>query len=196
MITLEQYYDDNYIKWVNLLTAMIHDREEAEDRVQDIFISLLSRKEFCEGLIARGEMDKYLWCAVTRQRTQVFREQYKRVPTVSIDADNVDFLSSIQESNQDITATEKVELEDFYKEAVELLDNSRRLISECGFETVGEVRQYIFIQYVQNGRTFQEIGKLIGMTHQNISVHYKKIVVILTPMIEEFIGRKLNTPRK
>ncbi len=118
MKTTEQYYSDNFTKWVNLLTTMIHDREEAEDHVQDIFVRLFSRKEFCEGLIARGEMDKYLWCAVTRQRTQVFREQYKRVPTVSIDADNVDFLSSIQESNQDITATEKVELEDFFSQSM------------------------------------------------------------------------------
>ena len=191
--TFEKYYSDNHIKWVNLLAAMIHDKEEAEDRVQDIFVSLIPRKEFCENLIAKGNMDKYLWTSVAHQRAQVFRKQYKQLPTVSIDADNIDFLSSIQGfTGRDMMVGEEAELEDFYKGAMELLENPRKLTSECGFENVGEVQQYILVQYARNGRTFQEIGKLIGMTHQNIAAHYGKIVITLTPMIEKFIGKKLN----
>ncbi len=194
-MTFEQYYAANYIKWVDLLASMIHDREEAEDRIQNIFLLLIPRKEFCGGLIARNEMDKYLWCAITRQRAQVFREKYKQPHTISIDPDNIDFLSSLGGSTSDTTVSEEAELEDFYKKAIGLLENPRKLPSECGFETVGEVQQYILIQYARNGRTFQEIGDLIGMTYQNVAVHYSKIVVILTPIIEEFIGRKLDGPK-
>lgn len=195
-MTFSQYYADNFKRWVDLLTASIHDREEAEDRIQNIFVSLLPREEFCKNLIAEGKINAYIWSSVTRQRAQVFRERYKRVPAVSIDADNIDFLSSIQGRNQDITVIEKVGLEDFYKKAIELLENSRKPVSECGFETVGEIRQYIFVQYARNGRTFEKIGELIGMTHQNVAAHYKKIKVILIPMIEEFIGWELNKSRK
>ncbi|KKN05756.1 hypothetical protein LCGC14_1084090 [marine sediment metagenome] len=192
MTTFEQYYADNFQRWVDLLTKYIHDREEAEDRVQNIFVSLLPREKLCRDLIAEGKINAYVWGSVIRQRANVFRGQYKRVHTVSIDADNVDFLSSIQGNNQDITVTEKAELEDFYKKAIELLRNPRKPLLKCGFGTVGEVRQYIFIQYARNGRTFQEIGELIGTTYQNVAVHYKKIIVILTPMIEEFIEGKIK----
>ncbi len=192
MIKFERYYNDNYDKWVNLLTNMIHDREEAEDRIQNIFVGLIPRTEFCEGLITRGEMDKYLWCVVTRQRAQVFREKYKHPPTVSIDTDNIDFLSSISGGGRDMAVGTEVELEDFYKKAIGLLVNPRKLTSECGIDNVGDVRQYILVQYARNGRTFQEIGQLLSTTGQNVAAHYSKIVVILTPMIEEFIGRKLN----
>ncbi len=195
MTIFEQYYEDNYIKWVKCLAHMIRNREEAEDRIQDIFVSLLPRTEFCEDLIAKNKMDLYFWCAVANQRAQVFRKKYKQLSTVGIDADNIDFLSSISTDSRGcmtVGVVAELELEDFYIKAVKLLENPRKLPSECGFETVGDVRQFILIQYARNGRTFQEIGELVNMTHQNIAAHYGKLVVILTPMIEDFIGRKLD----
>ncbi len=190
-MTLDKYYSDNCTRLVLQLAKKIGNLEEAEDRVQNVFMSLFARKEFCEDLIAKKEFDKYVQGAINRQPAQVLREQYRQVPTVSIDSDNIDFLSSIRHNDNDWGLCER-ELKDFYEAAVECLAGGRKLPSGS-FNTVGELRQYIFIQYCQNGRTFQEIGELVGLSLQNISLHFARIVTILTPMIEAFIGRKLNS---
>lgn len=195
-MTITEYYTNNFKKWVDLLAVMIHDREEAEDRVQDVFVKLLEREEKFLDLIKQGEIDKYLYCVMANQRAQVFRKQYKQPPMVSIDTENIDFLSSLREGAQDMTTTEGLELEDFYETAVALLQNSRRPIGNCGFGTIGEVWQYIFVQYARNGRTLTEIGDLLTMTHQNVSQHYSTIKAILLPAVEEFIGRKLDSSKK
>ncbi|KKM20482.1 hypothetical protein LCGC14_1644970 [marine sediment metagenome] len=190
--TFEQYYADKFEYWVDLLTVRIKDRAEAEDRVQDIFTGLITRKDFCEGLIEKGEMDDYIGDAIGRQRAQVYREKQRQVPTTSIDPDNIDFLSSIRDNRVGMRLCyDGVELNDFYETAIKCLVGGRKLPGGS-FETVGELRQYIFIQYCQNGRTFKEIGELVGLSLQNIAVHYKRIVTILTPTIERFIGRGLN----
>jgi hypothetical protein len=191
-ITFEEYYEKTFGQYVNYLTGKLS-REEAEDRVQNVFLSLLPRKEFCEELIEKGELEKYIQGAINRQPAQVLREQYRRVSTVSLDADNIDFLSSIRDTQHGGEVTDEVELDNFYKTAVKCLASGRKL-SGGSFETVGELWQYIFIQYCRNGRTFQEAGKLVGLSHQNISAHFARIVTILTPMIEAFIGRKIEGP--
>ncbi len=190
--TFEQYYIRRFSYWVDLLTVRIKDRAEAEDRVQDIFTQLIPRKDFCEALIEKGEMDDYIGNAIGRQRAQVYREQQKQIPTTSIDPDNIDFLSSIRDNRVGMgLCYDEVELNDFYEAAVKCLAAGRKLPGGS-FETVGELRQYIFIQYCRNGRTFKEIGKLVGLSLQNIAVHYERIVTILTPMISAFINRPLN----
>ncbi len=189
-ITFDKYYANNFEKWVNLLAKRIKDRNEAEDRVQNIFISLIPRKDFCEGLIERGEFDKYIQSAVGRQRAQVYREQQRHPPTVSIDSDNIDFLSSIRDTQHGGEVTDSVELNSFYEAAVKCLGGGRKLSGDC-FETVGELRQYIFVHYCRNGRTFKEIGDLVGLSHQNISIHFARIVTILTPMISASTKREL-----
>ena len=191
-ISFEQYYAENFKKWVDLLTVRIKDRDEAEDRVQNIFTRLIPRKEFCEDLIAKREMDKYIQSAISRQRAQVYREQQKQIPTVSIDPNNIDFLSSIRDNRVGMgLCYDEVELNDFYETALKCLAKGRKLSGES-FETVGELRQYIFVQYCRNGRTLQEIGELVGLSHQNISVHLGRIITILTPMISAFIGQGIN----
>ncbi len=190
-ITFDQYYADNFERWVNLLAKRIRDRNEAEDRVQDIFTSLIPRKDFCEGLIERGAFDKYIQSAIGRQRAQIYREECRRPPTVSIDSDNIDFLSSIRDIQHGGEVTDEVELNSFYEAAVKCLGGGRKLSGGC-FETVGELRQYIFVHHCRNGRTFQEIGELVELSHQNISTHFARIVTILTPMIEAFTGKKLK----
>lgn len=187
-MTFEQYYNDNCTKLVLQLAKKIGNLEEAEDRVQNIFMSLLPRKEFCGGLMERGELEKYIQGAMNRQSAQIYREQSQQVPTTSIDIDNIDFLSSIRANDNDWGMSE-LELNDFYDGAKKLLDDSRKLPSK-GFETVGELRQYIFVQYCQNGKTFREIGELVGLSLWNISVHYKRIVTILTPFIINFLWGK------
>ncbi len=186
-MTLEEYYEKTFGRYVDYLTGKIS-REEAEDRVQNVFMSLFARKEFCEDLIAKGEFDKYVQGAINRQPAQALREQYRRVSTVSLDADNIDFLSSIRANHPDYEM-EETELNDFYKAAIKLLENSRKLTSDCGFNTVGELRQYIFVQYCRNGRTLQEVGKLVGLSHQNISIHYKRIVTIIQPLVDAFVKK-------
>ena len=191
----EEYYADNFERWVKYLTRLIHDPEEAEDRVQNIFASFLPRKKFCEEIILRDEdgFDRYVLRAIILQTAQIRRERDKRVPTVSIDADNIDLISSIRDNQVGMELCyETVELNDFYNEAKKLLEDSRKLTSDCGFETVGELRQYIFIQYCRNGRTLDEIGELVGLSHQNISLHYGRIITILTPLIESFTKLKVN----
>jgi len=191
-MTLEEYYEKTFNRYVDYLTERIS-REEAEDRVQNVFMSLFTRKDFCEDLIQKGEFEKYVQGAINRQPAQALREQYQQGPAISIDADNIDFLSSMRSNRVGIKlCCGDVELNDFYDEAVKLLGNPRKLISNCGFETVGELRQYIFVQYCRNSRTFEEIGGLVGCSLQNIFIHYGKIVTILTPLIERFIGRRLN----
>lgn len=191
-MTFEEYYADTFEKWVRYLNTGLQNLEDAEDGVQTIFAGLASRREFCEGLIERGEMDGYMNCAVRRRCGGIRRDRYRQVPTISLDADDVDLLSLLSNSQQDSEAERKAELNDFYGKAIMLLENPFKLSSGCGFETTGELRQYILIQYARNGRTFEEIAKLVGMTHQNISLHYRKIIPEILPAIEEFIGGKLK----
>lgn len=184
-MTFEEYYEKTFGRYVDYLTGKLS-REEAENRVQDVFMSLLSRKELCEDLIEKGEFDKYVQGAINKQPAQMYREQYRRVPTVSIDSDNIDFLSSIRAKDNG-GVTDKVELNDFYGGAsVKLLENTRLLPEPTAFETVGELWQYIFVQYCRNGRTLEEIGGSVSLTSQNISLHFTRIVTILTPMIRRF----------
>ena len=192
--TFEQYYSDNFERWVKYLTRLIHNPEEAEDRVQDIFASFLPRKKFCEEIIQRDEdgFDRYVLRAIILQTAQIRRERDKRVPTVSIDADNIDLISSIRDNRLNMEQ-QGIELNDLYETATKLLEDSRKLASDCGFETVGELRQYIFIQYCRNGRTLDEIGELVKLSHQNISLHYGRIITILTPLIESFTKLKVNS---
>ena len=193
--TFEQYYIRRFPYWVDLLTVRIKDRAEAEDRVQDIFTGLITRKDFCEGLIEKGEMDDYIGNAIGRQRAQVYREKQRQVPTTSIDSNNIDFLSSIRDNRAGMELCyDEVELNDFYETALKCLAKGRKLPGGS-FETVGELRQYIFIQYCQNGRTFKEVGELVGLSLQNIAVHYERIVTILTPMISAFINKKIDGSR-
>ncbi len=184
-MTLEKHYADNFEKYVGYLTGKIS-REEAEDRVQNVFLSLFARKEFCELLIQQDEFDKYVQGAINRQPAQALREKYRQVPTISIEPDNIDFLSSIRDTQHGGEVTNEVELNDFYGRATKLLENPREPISDCGFETVGELRQYIFTQYCRNGRTFEEIGELVGQSFANVSKHYARIMTILTPTAERF----------
>lgn len=188
----ETYYSDTFQKWVDHLATKIGNREEAEDKVQEVFTRLFPRKDFCEDLIEKGEMDAYIQGAINLQPAQVFREQIRQVPTVSIDADNIDFLSSIRADHPDCEMGE-IELDDFYETAIKLLENDRKL-PDNSFETEGELWQYIFVQHCRNGRTFEEIRDFVGCSHQNISAHFKGIVTILTPLIKRFIGGKLNSP--
>ena len=193
-MTLEQYYADNFEEYVNYLIGKLS-KEEAEDRVQNVFLSLFARKEFYNDLIEKGELGKYIQGAINRQPAQAFREKYRQVPTVSIDPDNIDFLSSIRDTQHGGEVTDEVELNDFYEAALKCLAKGRKLPGGS-FETAGELRQYIFVQYCRNSRTLQEIGELVGLSHQNISVHYKRIVTILTPMISAFTEIKLDGGEK
>lgn len=193
-MTFEQYYTDRFSHWVDYLSKLIGNREEAEDRVQDVFAYLSTRKAFCEELIAADKFGDYVHGAVIKQIAQMCREQNRRVSTVSIDTDSIDFLSSIRDNQRGMELCyEKIVLDDFYAEAIKRLEDPRKLSGES-FETVGELRQYIFVQYTQNNRTHDEIGELVGVSHQNITIHVKKIREILTPLMIDFIGGKLNTP--
>lgn len=193
-MTLDEYYANTFKKYVDYLTGKIS-REEAEDRVQNIFLSLFTRKEFCEDLIEKNEFDKYVQGTINRQPAQALREQYRQVPTVSLDGDNIDFLSFLV-NNQKNTESEEIELKDFYEAAIKLLKNPRKPTSDCGFETVGELRQYILIQYARNGRTLQEIADRVGSSFQNVSIHYGKIVIIIRPLVNKFVVGELDTPEK
>lgn len=190
--TFDQYYIRRFPYWVDYLSRKLGDPEEAEDKVQEVFTRLLPRKEFCDGLLEEGKFDRYMQGVIDKQRAQVYREQSRRVPTTSIDPDNIDFLSSIRDNLQDDVAQINIELNDLYNTIEKFLENSQRLTPECSFETIGELRQYIFTQYCQNGRTFQEIGELVGCSRQNISDHYARIVTILTPLLERYFGEKLD----
>lgn len=189
----EQYYSHNFKPWVNYLTRLIGDREEAEDRIQDVFTYLLTRKKFCEELIEQGEFGKYVHGAIIKQTAQICRERRRRIPTINLE--DINALAWLAEDQSDNGAGEQIELNDFYATAVKYLAGGRKL-PDGGFDTVGELRQYILIQYARNNRTFEEIGKLVGLTHQNISVHFTRIKEILKPLIEKFIGKKLNNPEK
>lgn len=195
MFIFEKYYAGAFDRLVLQLGKKLGNLEEAEDRVQDVFLRLSTRKDFCEDLIAKGEFDKYVQGAINKQPAQVYREQYQQVPTVSLDADNIDFLSSIRANHSNCEMGE-IELNDFYEKAIELLEDKRKLSAGRGFETAGEQRQYIFIQYCRNGRTFEEIGGVIGCSHQNIEQRYATILTILTPLLEKYLGRKVNGPEK
>ncbi len=189
-MTLEQYYADNFQKWVNYLARLIGDPEEAEDRVQDIFTYLLTRKEFCEELIEQEEFGGYILGAIARQIVYMCRERSKRIPTINLE--DVNALAWLAEDQSSDKVTVQPELDDFYAEATRQLADDRKL-PVGGFDTVGELRQYILIQYARNNRTFEEIGELVGQSHQNISAHYMRIKEILGPLIENFIGKKLDT---
>lgn len=187
-----QYYIRRFPYWADYLSRKLGDPEEAEDKVQEVFTRLLPRKEFCSRLLGEGKFDRYMQGVIDKQRAQVYREQSRRVPTTSIDPDNIDFLSSIRDNLQDDVAQINIELNDFYEGAGKLLENPRKLTSDCGFETVGELRQYIFIQYCRNGRTLREIGKLVGCSYQNIARRFTAILTILTPMISAFTGKGIK----
>lgn len=188
-MTFEQYYTDRFGHWVDYLSKLIGNREEAEDRVQDIFMYFSRRKAFCEELIEADKFGNYVHGAIIKQIAQMCREQNRQVSTVSIDMDNIDFLSSIRDNQLGMELCyEKIVLDDFYTEAIKRLGDPRKLSGES-FETVGELRQYIFVQYAQNDRTLDEIGDLVGLSHQNIAIHIKKIREILTPLIIDFVGK-------
>ncbi len=195
MLTFEQYYTERFEHWVNYLSKLIGNREEAEDRVQDVFTYLSTRKAFCEELIEADEFGAYVHGAVVRQIAQMCREQNRRVSTVTLDMENMDFISWIADGQQGNEIAEKVELDDFYERAsAELLVNTRAPLKCTAFETVGELQQYIFIQYARNNRTFDEIGGFVGLSHQNVHYHYNEAKRILIPLIEGFIHKKLNAP--
>lgn len=194
-MTFEQYYTDQFNHWVDYLSKLIGNREEAEDRVQDVFVYLSTRKAFCEELIEADEFGSYVHGAMIRQITYMCREQEKRVPTVTLDMENMDFISWIADNQQGNEIAEKVELDEFYERAsAELLANTRAPLKCTAFGTVGELQQYIFIQYTRNNRTFEEIGEFVEMSHQLVYYHYREAKNILIPLIEGFINKKLSFP--
>ncbi len=196
-MTFEEYYSKRFDHWVDFLAKKINSKEESEDRVQDVFMYLSTRKDFCEELIAAGKFGDYVHGAMIRQIVYMYREQNRRVPTVSLDMENIDFLSWIADDQRNNEAAEKVELDDFYKRAsAELLLNTKAPLKCTAYETTGELQQYIFIQYARNNRTFDQIGELVGISHQLVSYHYKEAKNILIPLIEGFIDKKLNTSGK
>lgn len=194
-ISFGQYYNDNCTQLVLQLAKKIGSLEEAEDRVQNVFMSLLPRKEFYEELIEKGELEKYIQGAINKQPAQMYREQHRQVPTISLE-ERPNFLSWFTKDRQDNSVMDEVELNSFFDYATKCLANPRKLTSDCGFDTVGELRQYIFIQYCRNGRTFEEIGGLVGCSLQNIFLHYGRIITILTPMLEKYLGVKLVDMKK
>ena len=191
-MTFEGYYASTFQQWVDRLDNRIHNQDEAEDRIQSLFLELFRRKEFCEDLIEKREMDAYMYGCLSKLRAQVFREGARQIPTVSLDADNMDLLSLLASSHRGSEAEEKAELDSFYKAAMKLLENLRKPQSDCGFDSIGELRRYILIRYAQSGLTFQEIADLTGMTYQNVSEHYRKITLLILPAIEDFMGKKLK----
>ncbi|GAF81423.1 unnamed protein product, partial [marine sediment metagenome] len=126
MSPFERYYSDNYTRLVDQLAFKIGNSEEAEDRVQNVFMSLFARKEFCEDLMGRGEFDAYVQGAINKQPAQALREKYRQVPTTSLNADNIDFLSSIRANDNDWGMGE-AELNNFYGVATVLLEDARKL---------------------------------------------------------------------
>ncbi len=192
-MTFEQYYLKHFDEWVNYLTRLTGDREEAEDKIQDIFMYLLTRKKFCEELIGRDEFGKYVHGAIIIKTAQICRERKRRIPTINLE--DVNALAWLAEDQSSDKVTVQPELDDFYAEATKQLADDRKL-PMGGFDTAGELRQYILVQYARNNRTFEEIGELVGQSLQNISAHYMKIKEILGPLIENFIGKKLDNPEK
>ncbi len=191
-MTFEEYYTERFDHWVSYLSKLIGNREEAEDRVQDVFTYLSTRKAFCEELIEADEFGDYVHGAMIRQITYVCRQQNRRVPTVSIDMENIDFLSWIADNQRGNEIAEKTELDDFYERAsAELLLNTRAPLKCTAFETIGELQQYIFVQYSRNNRTFAEIGEFVSLSRQNVQYYYKEAKNILIPLIEGFIGEKI-----
>lgn len=193
MSPFETYYVEHFEKWVAYLTKKIGDPEEARDKVQDIFMYLSTRKKFCGGLLARGELGKYVHGAIIIKTAQICRERKRRIPTINLE--DVNALAWLAEDQSSDKVTVQPELDDFYAEATKQLVDDRKLPAG-GFDTVGELRQYILVQYARNNRTFEEIGELVGQSLQNISAHYMKIKEILGPLIENFIGKKLDIPGK
>ncbi len=187
--TFEQYYIKNFKMWVDSLSKKIGNREEAEDRVQDIFMSLSTRKEFCKGILKESNFHKYIKGAIMRQRANFFEARGKHVPTIRYG--DVDFSVEIAESQQDNGTTEEIELNDFYETAVKLLADPRKSRLEK-FNTVGEFRQYVFVQHIRNGRTFEEIKDLIGVTSRNFWCS-RRIATILMPLCEKYFNISLRS---
>lgn len=97
-MTLEQYYSDNFEKWVRFTTFRAPNRQEAEDIVQQLFTELVAAPEKCKDLLREKRMDQYMvkycilrawdvWKLARIQRTKCtsnendwVNEPYERTP--------------------------------------------------------------------------------------------------------------------
>ena len=70
---LEEYYKKNYRGLVNRLAGMIGNRNEAEDRVQNIFLRILERAYVSRHVLNDPEPDKYFNRAVTLQAIEYYK---------------------------------------------------------------------------------------------------------------------------
>jgi RNA polymerase sigma factor (sigma-70 family) len=162
-MTFETYYNENFQRFVDYLARLLKGEvEEAEDRVQNIFLGIMSKPGKWEQLSVRPfDPDRYMTRAVINQAAQYIRDKRMSLPLYD-----------------DYLVTKKTPLE------ILLEDDEHQLLR--GFVSKLEpLERNIVVLRFYAGQNFRRMAAYLGIPLSTCKYHYDKAIKTLQEFFDE-----------
>lgn len=162
-MTFETYYNENFQRFVDYLARLLKgDVEEAEDRVQNIFLGIVSTPGKWEQLSVRPfDPDRYMTRAVINQAAQYIRDRRVNLPLY----DNC-------------IAGGKTPLE------ILLEDDEHQILREFVNKLELLERNIIVLRFYA-GQNFRRMAAYLGIPLSTCKYHYDKAIKLLQEFFDE-----------
>ena len=155
----DTYYNKTFKKWVNFLARIIGDYGEAENAVQDVFMSMLTRPKKLEVILADEGRDRYFMRAMLNRAYKFCRDKA-----------DCSYATNVVEQcwfDKELLPDEQVML----KEQIEIL-------REKILELPQPLMQVIFVAFYE-GKNGKEAYEILGIPKMTYFKRYKKALKLL-----------------
>lgn len=165
----ERLYKEYYLRAVFFAQQYLHDREEAEDVAQDVFMTLWERKE---RIREDGSVQAFILTMVKNRCLNVLRRRMA-------EQKYSDYLSA-REMMADYSALADDGFSRLNMEEME------RLMKE-GLEEVGERTREIFRMSRDRQMTYGEIARDTGISEKAVEYHMTKALAVLREKLKDYL---------
>ena len=159
-MTFDTYYNKTFKKWVNFLTRILGDYNEAENAVQDVFLAMLKRPDDKLAMVLADEgRDRYFMRAMLNRAYKLCR-----------DKEDCSYATTAVEQrafDKELPPDERV-----------MLDEQIEMLREKVFELPQPLMRLIFVAFYE-GKCGQEAFKMLGIPKATYYKQYKKALKLL-----------------
>lgn len=157
-LTFNNLYEKYYNDVLNYVSYQIHDREQAEEVVQDLFVRVNTQIELGNYDVNRASAKTWLFTIVTNAIRSEFRKKKAKKAKTFVHTDG--YVNDEGDSTFEYTSTDSDVVE-----TNELADQI-----EDALRTLKERERTVFTMFHYENRKQDEIAELLGMSVSNVKV--------------------------
>lgn len=157
-LTFNDIYKKYYNDVLNYVSYQIHDREQAEEVVQDLFVRVNTQIELGNYDVNRASAKTWLFTIVTNAIRSEFRKKKAKKAKTFVHTDG--YVNDEGDSTFDYVSTES--------DAVETNELSDQI--ENALRTLKERERTVFTMFHYENRKQDEIAELLGMSVSNVKI--------------------------